>query len=47
MSIQSSTYKHLTNDFKEDLLGTENVAAKDFINALSESKGPWLEEEDD
>lgn len=37
-SMTSSTYKHLTNDFKEDLLGTENVAAKDFINALSESK---------
>lgn len=33
----SSTYKYMPNDMKENLIGTEDVDARNFINAISDS----------
>lgn len=36
--MTSSSYKHLSNDMKENMLGTEDVHIREFFNALSETK---------
>lgn len=37
-TLTSSSYKHLSNDIKESMLGIEDVSVKEFINALAETK---------
>lgn len=37
-TLTSSSYKYLSNDIKEEMLGTEDVSMKEFVNALAESK---------
>lgn len=36
--MTSSTYKHLSNDMKEDILGDEEVSVREFINALADTQ---------
>lgn len=36
--MTSTTYKHLSNDMKEDILGDEEVSVREFINALSDTQ---------